>query len=130
MDYFEEPDGNEKKPKGPPCSLDWENARLLCKFLRLFYEATLRFSGSLIVTSNSYFHELVGIQNELYKLCNLEGDSLLKSMAEGMKMKYEKYRGNIEKMNLLLFVAVVLDPRYKMKYIVYWFNKWYDKPQW
>ena len=36
---------------------------------------------------------------------------------------------NIEKMNLLLFVAVVLDPRYKMKYIVYWFNKWYVKPK-
>ena len=31
-------------------------------------------------------------------------------------------------MNLLLFAAVVLDPRYKMKYIVYWFNKWYAKP--
>ena len=44
-------------------------------------------------------------------------------------MKYEKYWGNIEKMNLLLFVAVVLDPRYKMKYIVYWFNKWYAKPK-
>jgi hypothetical protein len=52
---------NGKKPKGSPRSLDWENARLLCKFLRLFYEATLRFSGSLIVTSNSYFHKLVGI---------------------------------------------------------------------
>uniref|UniRef100_A0A2N9IQB5 BED-type domain-containing protein n=1 Tax=Fagus sylvatica TaxID=28930 RepID=A0A2N9IQB5_FAGSY len=48
---------------------------------------------------------------------------------KGMKMKYEKYWGNIEKMNLLLFVAVVLDPRYKMKYIVYWFNKWYAKPK-
>ena len=102
---------------------------MLCKFLRFFYEATLHFSGSLIVTSNSYFHKLVGIQNELYKLCNLDGDSLLKRMAEGMKMKYEKYWGNIEKINLLLFVAVVLDPRYKMKYIVYWFNKWYAKPK-
>jgi hypothetical protein len=71
----------------------------------------------------------VGIQNELYKLCNLDGDSFLKSMAEGMKMKYEKYWENIEKMNLLLFVAVVLDPRYKMKYIVYWFNMWYAKPK-
>uniref|UniRef100_A0A2N9GDD9 HAT C-terminal dimerisation domain-containing protein n=1 Tax=Fagus sylvatica TaxID=28930 RepID=A0A2N9GDD9_FAGSY len=25
--------------------------------------------------------------------------------------------------------AVVLDPRFKMKYIVYWFNKWYAKPK-
>ena len=71
----------------------------------------------------------MGIQNELYKLCNLDGDSLLKRMAEGMKMKYEKYGRNIENINLLLFVAVVLDRRYKMKYIVYWFNKWYAKPK-
>ena len=71
----------------------------------------------------------MGIQNELYKLCNLDGDSLLKRMVEGMKMKYEKYWRNIEKMNLLLFVAVVLYPRYKMKYIIYWFNKWYAKPK-
>ncbi len=40
---------NDKKLKGPPRSLDWENAWLFCKFLRLFYEATLCFSGSLIV---------------------------------------------------------------------------------
>ena len=71
----------------------------------------------------------MGIQNELYKLCNLDGDSLLKRMVEGMKMKYEKYWGNIEKINLLLFVVIVLDLRYKMKYIVYWFNKWYAKPK-
>ena len=37
MDYFEECDGNGKKPKGPPFFLDWENTRLFCKFLRLFY---------------------------------------------------------------------------------------------
>ena len=71
----------------------------------------------------------MGIQNELYKLCNLDGDFLLKRMAEGMKMKYEKYWRNIENINLLLFVAIVLDRRYKMKYIVYWFNKWYAKPK-
>ena len=55
---------NDKKLKGPPRSLDWENAWLFCKFLRLFYEATLCFSRSLIVTYDSYFHELLGIQNE------------------------------------------------------------------
>ena len=72
----------------------------------------------------------MGIQNELYKLCSLDGGSLLKRiLAKGMKMKYEKYWESIEKMNLLLFVAVVLDPRYKMKYIIYWFNKWYAKPK-
>ena len=36
MEYFEEPDENGKNPKCPPRSLDWENTRLFCKFLRLF----------------------------------------------------------------------------------------------
>ena len=36
MEYFEELDENGKNPKRPPRSLDWENARLFCKFLRLF----------------------------------------------------------------------------------------------
>ena len=44
-----------------------------------------------------------------------------------MKEKYEKYWGDIENMNLMMFIAVVLDPRYKMKYLKYWFNKWYLK---
>ena len=44
-----------------------------------------------------------------------------------MKEKYEKYWGDIENMNLMMFVVMVLDPRYKMKYLKYWFNKWYSK---
>ena len=44
-----------------------------------------------------------------------------------MKEKYEKYWGDIENMNLMMFIVMVLDPRYKMKYLKYWFNKWYSK---
>ena len=44
-----------------------------------------------------------------------------------MKEKYEKYWGDIENMNLMMFIVVVLNPRYKMKYLKYWFNKLYSK---
>ena len=27
----------------------------------------------------------------------------------------------------MLFVAVVLDPRYKLKYVKFWFREWYGK---
>ena len=82
------------------------------KFLSIFYEATLRFSGSLCVTSNTYFHELISIENQLQQLCNVDRDPLLKSMAVEMKKKYDKYWGSMDNINLMLFVAVVLDPRY------------------
>jgi len=40
---------------------DWENAKVLAKFLEQFYEATKRMSGSLYVIANLHFHDLVSI---------------------------------------------------------------------
>ena len=86
--YFCEADGNGKKSIGPPNYLDWENVKTFVKFLCIFYDVTLRFSGSLFVTSNTYFHELISIKDQLQQLCNVDGDPLLKSMAVEMKKKY------------------------------------------
>ena len=33
----------------------------------------------------------------------------------------------MDNINLMLFVAVVLDPRYKLKYVKFWFREWYGK---
>ena len=111
ISYFMEVDGNGKqKHIGPPKGEDWVNVIMFCNFLRLFYEVTLRFSGSLFVTLNTYFCELVGIQNELHRLCGIDGDPLLKEMAQYMKEKYKKYWGDIKNINLMIFIAVVLDP--------------------
>ena len=109
--YFEGPSN------GLPWFLDWENVRLFTKFISMFYEATLRFSSSLFVTTNVYFHELVSLQDQLNQLCNGRGDLLLKGMAQRMKLKYDKYWGSVDRINLMLFVAVVVDPRYKLKYV-------------
>jgi hypothetical protein len=69
----------------------------------------MRLSGSLYVTSNMYFQEICGIQLHL-QVYSESGDYVLSAMAEKMKTKYNKYRGNIDKVNLILFVAIVLDP--------------------
>ena len=103
--YFEDPSS------GPPPFLDWENERLFTKFLGMFYEATLGFFGSLFVTPNVYFHELVSLQDQLDQLCNGTGDPSLKGMAQRMKLKYDKYRGSVDRINPILFVAVVVDHR-------------------
>ena len=50
--YFCETDGNGKKPIGHSRYLDLENVKTFVKFLGIFYKATLRFFGSLFVTSN------------------------------------------------------------------------------
>ena len=33
----------------------------------------------------------------------------------------------MDNINLLLFVVVVLDPRYRLKYVKFWFMEWYGK---
>ena len=55
------------------------------KFHGIFYEATLRFFGSLFVTSNAYFHELISIEDQLQQLCSVDRDPLLRSMVVEMK---------------------------------------------
>ena len=43
------------------------------------------------------------------------------------KKKHDKYWGSIDNINLMLFVAVVLDLRYRLKYVKFWFREWYGK---
>jgi hypothetical protein len=39
-----------------------------------------------------------------------------------MKIKYDKYWGDFEKINPLLFVAAVLNPHYKIIILEFWFK--------
>ena len=44
----------KKKSKDPPEKEDWKRARAFVKFLKMFYDVTLKFSGSLHITSNIF----------------------------------------------------------------------------
>ena len=104
QNYFEE------SIDGAPTESDWENAKAFEGFLRSFYELTLQFSGSLYLTSNRYLIDIVQAKEYLSKLSKSD-DRVVCGMAQNMKAKYDKYWGRPEKMNRLLFVAVILDPR-------------------
>jgi len=47
-------------------------------------------------------------------------------MATKMKSKYDKYWGDPDNINPMLFLAVVLDPRFKLKYLKFCFESLYD----
>ncbi|XP_059453457.1 zinc finger BED domain-containing protein RICESLEEPER 1-like [Corylus avellana] len=51
---------------------------------------------------------------------------ILSSVSFDMKIKYDKYWETAEMINLLLYVAFVLDPRYKMKGLVFWLKRCND----
>ncbi|XP_012575595.1 zinc finger BED domain-containing protein RICESLEEPER 2-like [Cicer arietinum] len=82
----------------------------------LFYDATLRISGSSYVASNMYMLEVFGIGEKILKMCNSK-DMCLKVMADRMKTKYDKYWGKYENLNMLLLISSVLDPRNKLKFV-------------
>ncbi|XP_028118041.1 zinc finger BED domain-containing protein RICESLEEPER 1-like [Camellia sinensis] len=118
-------EGSDKKRA--PTESDWCNCRMFVKFLRLFYNVTKRFSGSLYVTSNCFFDEMFVIQSKIEQLSRKESkeDELSSLMAKGMKAKFQKYWRNGDKINLLLYVAVVLDPRKKLRHVKFCFSYLY-----
>jgi hypothetical protein len=123
--------GEEDSQLVVPGYLDWENARAFVKYLKTFYDATLIISGSNYVTASLFFMQLCIIQDALNDGC-LSSDHIMSTVAISMRSKYEKYWGSMDKMNLMLYVAFVVDPRYKMKILMWWLKMcngpiWADK---
>ncbi|XP_060968418.1 zinc finger BED domain-containing protein RICESLEEPER 2-like [Cannabis sativa] len=107
---------DEERMAGPPSNLDWEKAGVFVSFLKRLYDLTNRFSGSLYVTSNLFLPNILKVQADLITMAS-SPDTLLGTMAISMKRKYDKYWGRIEKLNMLTFIANILDPRYKLEVV-------------
>ncbi|KAL4587636.1 hypothetical protein LXL04_000508 [Taraxacum kok-saghyz] len=104
----------EKAGLSVPSASDWKRIRELCHFLKPFFEVTKRVSGTLYVTSNSVVEDIFAIRTLLDEAIF---DANLVDIALAMKTKFDKYFGDVEKMNLLLYFALILDPRNKVKYL-------------
>jgi len=106
-----------------PSSDEWERIEKMCSFLKVFYEATLQFSGSLYPTSNLYFPQIFGIHLKLVE--EIESvDPYMRKMATQMWNKFSKYWSDF---NLLLAIAVVFDPRYKFTFVEFSYKKLYGE---
>ncbi|KAK9935412.1 hypothetical protein M0R45_022515 [Rubus argutus] len=119
--YFEERVSGKKRD-GPPSNEDWDKAARLVKFLKIFYDATLQFSGTKVVTANQPLLWMCTIVGELEK-CTSSSDPLMVSIGTSMKIKFDKYWLKLQDMNKILLIAVVLDPRYKLLYLDFFFPK-------
>jgi hypothetical protein len=127
---------------GHPYEDDWDNAKKMAAFLEHFHDLTVHVSVSLHITLNTFFHEIGEVHMLIQAWLNSE-DSLQVSMGKNMKVKFDKYWGlwhtnskkndkgqeqeqerdkgrsrgrgkDKEDINLLIFVARFLDPRYKL----------------
>lgn len=107
---------------------DWKVLKALHGFLQEFYTLTKRISGSKYITSNTYFDELVMVKDLLVE--KMEGeDELFKDMATKMNEKFDKYC-HFDKLNMMLIVAIVLDPRFKMQYVEFCYCSYVERVFW
>ncbi|KAH9705268.1 BED-type domain-containing protein [Citrus sinensis] len=112
--YFAEKENNVRRV-GPPGPDDWESAERIVKFLKVFYDATLLFSASLSVTSNLSY-DTIGLIESSLTVLQESTDPWVSSMAYSMKEKFDKYWESTGKINKMLIIASILDPRAKMDF--------------
>ncbi|XP_073294475.1 zinc finger BED domain-containing protein DAYSLEEPER-like [Primulina huaijiensis] len=70
------------------------------------------------------FHEISEV-DMLLKQWLESADFELSLMAKRMKEKYDKYWGSTEKMNMILYYAVIFDPRDKLEFVEFSFDRMY-----
>ncbi|CAN1246755.1 Zinc finger BED domain-containing protein RICESLEEPER 2 [Linum grandiflorum] len=103
-----------------PTKTQWEFAAIVCEKLAVFKDITEVFSGSNYPTANQFFPKVCELRLRLrLRLLEWLGDPnpMIVSMAEKMWNKFVKYWDDI---HLLLAVAVVLDPCYKLDPVEYY----------
>ncbi|KAG8492835.1 hypothetical protein CXB51_010075 [Gossypium anomalum] len=89
---------------GVPTFDDLEIVRRVIKVLEPFYHLTLKVSGSLHVTSHSLFEVLTDVHC-LFDGWQDCGDLNIISMTSKMREKYNKYWGEGNKINMLVYLA-------------------------
>ncbi|XP_031255614.1 zinc finger BED domain-containing protein RICESLEEPER 1-like isoform X2 [Pistacia vera] len=100
---------------------EWEWASAITGYLKLFVEITNVFSGNKFPTANIYFPEVCDVHIQLIDWCK-SPDEFLSSTALKMKTKFDKFWS---KCSLALAVAAILDPRFKMKLVEYYYSQIY-----
>ncbi|XP_055962336.1 zinc finger BED domain-containing protein RICESLEEPER 2-like [Mercurialis annua] len=101
-----------------PDFVDWETVKKFATCLSYFYVTTLRISGCLYVTSNMQFQEICDLSIMLDGMLSSD-DIEIRQMGRKMRDKFNKYWGDPQKMNLLIFFAHVFDPTSKMKHLLF-----------
>ncbi|WKA08905.1 hypothetical protein VitviT2T_026588 [Vitis vinifera] len=116
-DVFPRLKQREKLYTTVPSEEEWNLAREICERLKLFYNITKLFSGQNYPTANTFFIKVCEIKEALYDwlICSNE---VVSTMASSMLEKFDKYWSGC---HIVMAIAVVLDPRYKMKILEFYF---------
>ncbi|PWA63410.1 zinc finger, BED-type [Artemisia annua] len=101
---------------------EWVSVSTVASFMKLLIEVTNGFSVSKYPTANIYFPEICDVHIQLVDYCK-SPDEFVSTLAAKMKTKFDKYWN---KCGLGLAIAAILDPRFKMKLVEYYYKQIYD----
>jgi hypothetical protein len=104
---------------------EWIELGKISEFLKPFYDITTLFSGSTYPTANLYFSGVWRIHLKLNEAACVNHDEFetqnqVCCMAKRMKSKFGKYWNSY---SVILSIAVILDPRYKLQFVEYCYVK-------
>ncbi|KAL0317397.1 UNVERIFIED_CONTAM: Zinc finger BED domain-containing protein RICESLEEPER 1 [Sesamum angustifolium] len=89
--------------------------------LQIFYEATHHFSGRKYPTSNVFSLDVCEIHLKMIEWEKSDYD-YVRRMVSRMKQKFEKY---LDECCLVLAIAVIFDPRFKLDLVEYFYSRIY-----
>ncbi|XP_011007706.1 PREDICTED: zinc finger BED domain-containing protein DAYSLEEPER-like isoform X4 [Populus euphratica] len=102
-----------------PSTDDWKKVDILCTYLKLLYDAANILTGPTYPPAHVFYHEVYKIQLELTH-ATMSQDPFVSNLIKPMKEKFDQYWKDCF---LVLAIAVVMDPRFKMKLLEFSFPK-------
>ncbi|CAO2165063.1 unnamed protein product [Urochloa humidicola] len=104
-----------------PSAVDWEEVEVACRYLKLLYDSAHNIMATEDPTANIFFHEAWTIQREISSATDLQ-DPIFCKIAKDMHERFDKYWKDC---NVILAIAVLMDPRFKMKIVEFSYSKIY-----
>lgn len=104
-----------------PSAIDWDRLRAITSIFKFFHDVSNDFVGRKYITSNSYFAEICDIHLQLIEWCQ-KSDDFISSLALKLKSRFDEYW---KKCSLIMAIAAILDPRYKMQLVEYYYPQIY-----
>ncbi|WJX79196.1 hypothetical protein P8452_62339 [Trifolium repens] len=116
-------DTSDPDYKGTPSFQDWQLVETLCTYLKPLYDAANILMTTTYPTAVTFFHEVWKLHLDLARAVKSE-DLFISNLTKPMHEKIDEYWRNC---SLALVIAVVMDPRFKMKLVEFSFTKIYGE---
>ncbi|KAK7327721.1 hypothetical protein VNO77_21809 [Canavalia gladiata] len=116
-------DTSDPDYRGAPSMQDWKLVETLCTYLKPLYDAANILTTTTHPTVITFFHEVWKLQLDLARAVVSE-DPFISNLNKIIHEKIDKYWRDC---SLVLALAVVMDPRFKMKLVEFSFTKIYGE---